>query len=96
MIASTLGERPADQLCIRRSILCESLVDTIVLVMGEVAPEQAKQVATVEDDDGVEALSARAADQALGNAMFAMDLWGRAASLVRREVGRAGEGTCAR
>jgi hypothetical protein len=49
-----------------------------VMVVGNVVPEQATQVAIVEDDDVVEELAAHASDPALGNAVLPWALWSRA------------------
>src|SRR5258705_7745183 len=48
----------------------EAEVGAVIMVIGDVVSQQAKQVAVVEDDDVVEELAADAADPAFGDAVL--------------------------
>jgi hypothetical protein len=59
----------------------EAEVGAVIMVIGDVVSQQAKQVAVVEDDDVVEKLAADAADPPFGDAVLP---WAPGV-LVRRE-----------
>lgn len=55
--------------------LVERQVAAVVVIVGDVVPEQTKQVAVVDDHDAVEELAAGAADPAFGDAVLPRAPW---------------------